>query len=350
MVIGSLRLVDFRCFEALSLELPPDTVVFVGENAEGKTTLLEAVCILVRLQSPRTRRLAQVRRFEREGFGVAGACWGEERRVTFGPAGLETRVEGETVVSQGAYLSSGGLLVWMANEDLELVRGPGEVRRRFLDFVASQLEPGYRRDLSRYRRALKARNLLLKQRSRDEEQISAYTELLIDHGAALQAARGRLVEQLRGPVGEAHAAVSGTGEDVVLAYRPAGADDLRSAFAEAVERERRQGQTVVGPHRDEVLLQLNARPAADYGSEGQQRTLALALKLGQGKLLERERGGAPVYLIDDVFGELDPGRRNALMESLPEKSQKLITTTSLGWLGGEAPSLFRVAGGEVSPA
>lgn len=349
-MIRSLRLVDFRCFEALSVELPSESAVFVGDNAQGKTSLLEAICVLVRLHSPRTHRMGQLRRFEQSSFGVAGECWGEERRVTRSPDGIEMRVEGEIVASQGDYLASGGLLVWMGNEDLELVRGPGEVRRRFLDFVASQLEPTYRGHLARYRRALKARNLLLKERRPDERQLSAYTELLIEHGVALQAVRARLVEQLAEPVNAAHAVVSGETETVALEYRPAGAGDLRAAYEEAAERERRQGQTVVGPHRDDVSLKLNALPAADYGSEGQQRTLALALKLGQGALLEHERGSAPIYLIDDIFGELDPQRRNALIKSLPSGAQKLITTTSLQWLGQESPPLFRVTGGTVVAA
>lgn len=347
-MIRSLRLVDFRCFEAISLELPPESAVFVGGNAQGKTSLLEAICVLVRLHSPRTHRLGQLHRFEQSGFGVAGECWGEERRVSRSLEGIEMRVQGEGVASQSDYLASGGLLVWMGNEDLELVRGPGEVRRRFLDFVATQLEPAYRRDLARYRRALKARNLLLKDRRPDEGQISAYTEILIEHGEALQDVRARLVGQLNEPVCQAHRAISGASEAVSLEYRGAGAEDLRAAYEEAAERERRQGKTVVGPHRDDLILKVNALPAADYGSEGQQRTLALALKLGQGTLLERERGSSPIYLIDDIFGELDTLRRNALMESLPAGAQKLITTTSLEWLGRQAPPLYRVESGRVS--
>lgn len=292
--------------------------------------------------------MGQLRRFENDSFGVAGECWGEERRVTRSPDGIEMRVGGEVLESQGDYLSSGGLIVWMGNEDLDLIRGPGEVRRRFLDFAATQLEPSYRRHLARYKRALKARNLLLKERRQDEEQIAAYTEILIEHGVMVQRVRARLIEQLAEPVSEAQSVVSGKREAVTLEYRPAGAEDLRAAYDQAAERERRQGQTVIGPHRDDLVFKLNGLPAADYGSEGQQRTLALALKLAQGRLLERERGNAPVYLIDDIFGELDPRRRNALMAALPSGAQKLITTTSLDWLGQQAPPLFHVCGGAVN--
>ncbi|NNC90497.1 MAG: DNA replication and repair protein RecF [Akkermansiaceae bacterium] len=348
-MIGSLRLQDLRCFEALSLSIPEEGALFVGENAQGKTTLLEAVCVLVRLQSPRARRLGQLVRMGQPGFGIGGECWGRECRVRTGPdPGLDLRIDGEEVETQAAYLADGGLVVWMGNEDLELVRGPGEARRRYLDFLASQVDAGYRRDISRYRRALRARNLLLKERRIDAGHVAAYTDLLVEHGEAVQRVRADLVAELATPVRAAQAAVSGSGEEVGMTYKPAGGTDLRAAFAEAREREWRQRQTVVGPHRDDVKLTLNDLAAADFGSEGQQRTLALALKLGQGTLLQARGKRVPVYLLDDIFGELDSARRNALMAALPDGAQKLITTTSVAWWEDQANfPVFHVAAGTV---
>jgi DNA replication and repair protein RecF len=348
-VIRSLRLVDFRCFTSLALELPGESVVFVGENAQGKTSLLEAVCVLVRLHSPRTTRMKQLARFDAGAFGVAGSCWGEERRVRHGPEGFEMQIEGEPCGSNGDYLTGGGLLVWMGNEDLELVRGPGEVRRRYLDFLGAQLGVGYWRNVSRYRRALKARNFLLKERRVDEEQVAAYTALLIEHGEAIQRERALMVELLREPVGAAQAEVSGRREAVELGYEPTGGYDLEAAFAQAAEQERRVRQTVVGPHRDDLQLGLNGLSAAQFGSEGQQRTLAVALKLAQGAVLRAETGRVPVFLIDDVFGELDANRRNALLGALPAGAQRLITTTSLDWLESEGSlAVVKVGNGAVS--
>ncbi len=346
-VIESLRLVDFRCFEALTLEIPEKIAVFVGENAQGKTSLLEAICVLVRLQSPRTHRLGQLQRFQSDGFGVAGECWEQSRRVQRAGAELQLLVEGERVESQGEYLSTGGLLVWMGNEDLELVRGPGEVRRKFLDFVASQINPDYRRHLVRYRRALKGRNLLLKDRKPDEEQVLAYTRLLVTHGEEIQRIRQDLLKDLALPVAQAQERVGGVGDLCGLSYKGSEFGRLAEGFAEVAAKERAQGKTLIGPHRDDFILTLDGRSAADFGSEGQQRTMALALKLGQGRLLEQKRNAPPVYLIDDVFGELDSSRRNALMDYLPESSQKLITTTSLSWMEGKTPPLFKVVGGAV---
>ena len=137
-----------------------------------------------------------------------------------------------------------------------------------------------------------------------------------------------------------------------LEYRPAGGSDLRAALEQARERERRQRQSMVGPHRDDLLLTINGLSAAEYASEGQQRTVALALKLAQGEALSAVRGSLPVYLIDDVFGELDPGRRNAVLRALPAEAQKWITTTHLGWLDGsqglEGLARFPVKAGQVS--
>ena len=350
-MIRTLRAVDFRCFSSLSLEMPAAGGVFTGDNAQGKTSILEAVCLLVRLQSPRTRKLpAMLRIGGTGGFGIAGEAWGMERRVRW-QRGLELAVEGEPRDGPGSYLADGGLIVWMGNEDLELVRGSAETRRRYLDFVGSQIEPGYRIALARYRRALKAKNLLLKDPRPREEEIRSYEEVMIHSGDALVAARARMVELLSPRARSAQREVSGRDEMLGVEYRPAGGQELRAALEQARERERRQRQSMVGPHRDDLLLTINGLPAAEFASEGQQRTVALALKLAQGEALAAGRGRVPVYLIDDIFGELDPGRRNAVLRALPAEAQKWITTTHLGWLdssrGLDGLAGFAVKGGQV---
>lgn len=347
-MLASLRLLDFRCFEQLALELPASGGLFVGANAQGKTSILEAVCVLVRLHSPRTHRFPSLVRLGAPNFGIAGEAWGVERRIRYSPTATERRVEGEERPGNNSYLADGGLLVWMGNEDLELVRGPGETRRRYLDFLGAQLDAGYRRSLGRYQRALRSRNLLLKEHRPDAE-LAAYTELLIVHGTELTTARQQMVASLNPLVAAAQTAVSGAAEAVSLTYAPGGGLDLRAAFAMARDKERRLRQTVTGPHRDDLLLSLNGLPAAEFASEGQQRTLALALKLAQGGLLQQARRQTPIYLLDDIFGELDPQRRNALMEFLPGDAQKWITTTHLDWLS-ETTGLSGVARFQVSAA
>ena len=122
-MITELRLQQFRCFEALRLELPERGALFVGDNAQGKTSILEAVCMLVRLQSPRVKRSKPMVRVDSPGFGLAGQCWETERQVRYGRGGLTMQVEGEEVSRQAEYFSDGGLIVWMGNDDLDLVRG-----------------------------------------------------------------------------------------------------------------------------------------------------------------------------------------------------------------------------------
>ncbi|MES2659044.1 MAG: DNA replication and repair protein RecF [Verrucomicrobiota bacterium] len=350
-MIRSLRLVDFRCFAALDLEVPAEGAILTGDNAQGKTSILEALCVLVRLHSPRTHKMNTLGKIGGKGFGIAGDPWSSERQVRYSREGLFLKADDESRPSQTRYLEDGGLVVWMGNEDLELVRGPGEGRRRYLDFLGAQIDSNYRRSWSRYRRALRAKNLLLKEgRARDGE-ILAYEEILVEHGTILMEARARLVSELTPLAAEAQRAVSGKDEPLTLNYLPASGSDLRESMLLARERETRLRQAVVGPHRDELDLRLHGMPAAEFASEGQQRTLALALKLAQGKLLENRGGKLPIYLMDDIFGELDPGRRNALMSHLPPLAQKWITTTHLDWFK-ETPELgeiarFRVGDGKV---
>lgn len=354
-MLKTLRAVDFRCFSGLALEIPPAGAVFTGDNAQGKTSILEAVCVLVRLHSPRTRRMPALTRIGTAagaGFGIAGEAWGMERRVRWQTGGLQLAADGEERDGPGAYLADGGLLVWMGNEDLDLVRGSAEGRRRYLDFIGSQIETGYRSALARYRRALKAKNLLLKDPRPREDEIRSYEEVMIVEGDLLVAARDRIVAQLFPRAAAAQRQVSGRDEILEVEYRPAGGHCLRAAMEQARERERRQRQSFVGPHRDDLLLSINGLAAAEFASEGQQRTLALALKLAQGETLAAARDSLPVYLIDDVFGELDPGRRNAVLHALPAKAQKWITTTHLGWLeeahGLTGMARYNVRAGDVA--
>lgn len=342
---------DFRCFGALEIQAPAAGAILTGDNAQGKTSILEALCVLVRLHSPRTHRMTSMGRVGSPGFGIAGDPWDSERQVRYSREGLFLKADDEPRPSQTRYLEDGGLVVWMGNEDLELIRGPGEGRRRFLDFLGAQLDPHYRRSWSRYRRALRAKNLLLKQSSPRLAEILSYEEILVEHGSHLMAARARLIGELAPLAAEAQRVVSGKDEPLTLRYLPASGPDLRESMLQARERETRLRQAVVGPHRDELDLRLHGMPASEFASEGQQRTLALALKLAQGKLLENRGGKLPIYLMDDIFGELDPGRRNALMSHLPPLAQKWITTTHLDWLQ-ETPALgeiarYHVSGGNV---
>jgi DNA replication and repair protein RecF len=332
-VLRSLRLVDFRCFRTLDLGVPEAGVILLGDNAQGKTSILEAICVLVRLHSPRTHRMGTLARVDGTGgFGIAGDPWGVERQVRHSREGMLLKANAGELGGKSAYLDGGGLIVWMGNEDLDLIRGPGEGRRRYLDFIGAQIDKRYRRAWTRYRRALQSKNLLLKEGRPRDAEILSYEEIMVEHGTVLMEIRARLIDGLTPLAAGAQLTVSGANEALTLQYLPASGPDLRESILQARERELRMRQAVVGPHRDDLGLRLHGMPAADFASEGQQRTIALALKLAQGRLLEARGGKTPVYLMDDIFGELDPTRRNALMAHLPATAQKWITTTHLNWL------------------
>ena len=352
-MLRSLKLRQFRCFDSLVIEPAPGASMFVGENAQGKTSILESVCVLLRLQSPRTSGIADLVKFESSGFGIEGDLGEARLSFTYMPSGRKRMmVDGDPQRRRGDYLANSGLVVWMANDDLNLVRGGGDPRRRYLDFIAAQVHPGYRVALRAYERALRARNFLLKRDARPNwDQIDAYTQLLVEHGTVLTDVRRDLVESLLPWAEEAQNRVSGKAEPLSLCYQAGGGDDLRASLAAARSEEARRRQTLVGPHRDDVVLSLHGMPASQFASEGQQRTIALALKLAQAKLLSALRGREPVMLLDDIFGELDPARRNALLGYLPERAQKWITTTHLDWARGtafESAAVFRVAAGSVA--
>ncbi len=329
-MLASLKVRHFRCFEAFAAEFAPGLNFIVGPNARGKTSLLEAACILLRLQSPRVTRLAHVIQHERRGLVVDGFY--AERHLQFYLSRERKKLALDGVEQKTAreYLEI-ARVVYFGNRDIELVRGSGEGRRRFLDFVAAQRDGAHRRALRDYERALRSRNLLLKGSAPRWREIAAFDEPLLAAGTRVAAARGQLLRDLQEPVQAAHGAISGAREDLRIEWVPGSGDDFPQALAETQKEDARLRQTTVGPHRDDLAFFVNGQ-SSTLASEGQQRTLALALKLGAAHLLEQHFSTPPVLLLDDIFGELDLARRAALLAALPPAAQKLVTTTHLDWL------------------
>jgi DNA replication and repair protein RecF len=324
-----LQLRDFRCFHSLSARLSPGFNFFVGPNGEGKTTILEAACVLLRLQSQRTGTLAPIVRLGANSFAVRGDL--DEHALEFRYGALHRKLLFDRVEQRTAteYLRI-ARVVSFANIDIELVRGSSDSRRRYLDFIGAQIDPTYRPTLRAYERALRSRNALLKSAQPRLREIAAYDAPLIENGTRLRAMRTKIVERLTPFVAAAHHEISETKEKIDIYFSPGCGDDFAADLAQSREKETRLRQTVVGPHRDDVDLSVEGMAATVYASEGQQRTFALALKIAQARVFAEE-GAPPLLLIDDIFGELDPARRNSLLASLPSDSQKLITATTLQW-------------------
>jgi len=329
-VLRSLKVRHFRCFDAHEAEFAAGLNFIVGLNARGKTSLLEAACILVRLQSPRVTRLASAIQHGRRGFVVDGHFAERHLQFYFGKERKKLALDSVTQNRSHEYLQLGRVM-WFANTDIDLVRGGAEVRRRFLDFVCTQREPGYRSVLRNYERALRSRNLLLKQTSPRWREVFVFDQPLVDAGTRISEARARLAVDLSAPANESHKAISRSRETLAMEYLRGATADFAAALTDARKEDGRLRQTTVGPHRDDLALSLNEH-SAEFASEGQQRTLVLALRLGAARLLAAHFQTPPLLLIDDIFGELDPERRNALLNALPVDSQKIITTTHLDWL------------------
>jgi DNA replication and repair protein RecF len=350
-MLSDLFVRDFRCFAEAKVELHPDVTLLVGRNAQGKTSLIEAACVLMRLQSPRTTNRSELVRFEASTCLVEAVWSGKRLRYAQNATSRRLALDGVTCGKSADYLAAAGLVVWMDHRDMNLLRGGAEHRRRFLDFAASQMFPDYLHALRGYERALRGRNYVLK---RDAviawKQADAFARVMDGFAAVLWQRRAELCEALNPQVSAAHAHLSEGAENTRIAFTSTWqAGSLFEALAGMREEESKTRSTAFGPHRDDIAMFLNDRDATSFASEGQQRSFALSMKLAQAHVLEKARGEAPLMLIDDVFGELDAFRRRALLSLLPNGTQKIITTTNLDWAEKDALSgiVHQVDGGRA---
>ena len=342
-MVSKLFVRDFRCFSNLEIEFHPESTCIIGQNASGKTSLLEAVAVLTRLQSPRTNSLAQLIRLGAKGLVTDGFVSDYHLQFYYSAKRRKLALDAVEQKSSKSYLDV-AKVVYFANSDIGLIQGSGDTRRRFLDFVGSQLFKNYREILRSYEKALHSRNHYLKMIPARPREVSAYSKPLLQFGHQLTALRAFLLERLDPHVIESFAAISDRNESFRLCYQPGATADFEEALRESEGEELRLRMTVVGPHRDDFQIFLNAKPADLFASEGQQRTVAIALKLGQAKILELEFQKPPLLLLDDVFGELDPVRRNRLFSALPSRGQRLVTTTHLDWLESiPAGKVYRIS-------
>jgi len=329
-VLSELHLRGFRCFEQARLDLGPGATCLVGPNARGKTSLLEAACVLLRLQSPRASSLAQAIRFGGESFLVEGKWAGAQCRYLYSKTRRQLHLDAVEQKRANEYLAL-ARVVWFGNDDLDLIRGGSDGRRRFLDFAIAQVRPAHRARLRTYEKALRSRNLLLKNGA-PRREIAAFDEGLVVAGEAVRTARRNFIEQLTPFARQFNEAIGGEGPVLERRYRDgSGEGDCATRLRVSQAEEERLRQTVVGPHRDDLEILFASRAALNFASEGQQRTAALALRLGEAKILGADQAGPPLFLIDDIFGELDVARRNRLLALLPPGGQQLITTTHLDW-------------------
>ncbi len=379
-----LQLFDYRNIQRLDLKLPPGPGVFLGDNAQGKTNLLEAVYLLATMRALRAETDAQlIRRQSLDEAMPAARVVGQVETLN-GPLKVEVAI----VARPGAHgpiatktvrvngvprrLSDAvGRLtaVLFTADDLDLIGGTPSLRRRYLDITLTQVEHPYAAARQRFERVLLQRNHLLK-RIREgaghADELSFWDDELCKNGGTIFHHRDAALRELDVLARQSHAALA-PGEELSLLYRPrldGGQPDLLSsgplqaaetyaaALRRSLARDIAAGMTLQGPHRDDLVFSLNALPAAGYASRAQQRTIALSLRLAEARFLLARRGEPPLLLLDDVLSEMDAARRRSVLSALTDYEQILVTGTDLDrfppqFLAGAA--LFAVEAGSVRP-
>lgn len=349
MWVQALSLTDFRSYEQADMDFTPGVTSFIGMNGQGKTNIVEAIAYLATLSSHRVSQDAPLVRAGAEHAVVRARMCEDDRSVSvdlqINPGGAnKVRINRSAATRARDILGIVRSIVF-APEDLSLVRGDPGDRRRFLDEMTIQRHPrisGVRAD---YDKVLRQRNALLKSAggrmsSSTRETLSAWDEQLIEFGSDIIRNRQQFIEDLRPNVQRAYERIAGTAQ-VEIRYRPsspslidtttnpvATIDDIRNAFTmdvqARVEDEFRRGVTLVGPHRDDVELELDGFPVKGYASHGESWSMALSLRLGAADVL-RADGVDPIIILDDVFAELDTARRRHLAAMVHVSTQVFIT-------------------------
>ena len=337
--LAHLRLRDFRNYARMDADFAPGFHLLLGDNARGKTNILEAIYLMATLRSFRGVGGAQMIRHGQRGYFVGGNIVGQgqhEIKMFWSARERKLALDGQPVKRLSDYL---GVLraVVFCTEDLHLVKGTARARRRFLDLLLAQTQPGYLPLLQRYLRAVRARNALLKQHLRDEAALDSFSQELVKLGDEIIRARNDVAPKFSPLARLAYRRISRDAEELRIEYQPSVKKDFVVELAQSRSRERSYRFTLVGPHRDDLQLLLNERSAAQFGSEGQKRTLAIALKMAQAEFLAGIHGSPPVLLIDDVMGELDIKRRSGFLPLLEQtrrtNGQVFMTATEENWPG-----------------
>jgi len=335
--LAHLRLRDFRNYTRLDADFEPGFHLLLGRNAQGKTNILEALHLLATLRSFRGVGSAAMVRHGQPGWFVGGRAIGtstHDVRIYWSSRERRLTLDQQPIKRLTDYLGTFRTVAF-CTEDLTLVKGAGRGRRRFLDFLLTQTVPGYLPLLQRYTRAVRARNALLKRKPIDEASLDSFTAEVIQLGNQLIAHRHDLMPALAPRIQAAHKRIAPNGEELRVELIPSVKKDFTAELELTRDRERKHGATIIGPHRDEIALLLHDRSAADYASEGQKRTIAIALKIAQAEHLTEIHGAPPVLLIDDVMGELDEHRRKGFLPLLEKcgsgRGQVFMTCTEENW-------------------
>lgn len=347
MFVKNIHLQHYRNLEEIKLDTDQNVNIFIGQNAQGKTNLLEAIFVLALTKSHRTSKDKEL-----IGWNASSAYVEATIDKKYGPCHLELQLS-----QQGKKAKINGLeqkklsnfigalnVVMFAPEDLEIVKGTPGIRRRFLDMEIGQVQPNYLYALQQYQKIVIQRNNVLKnawqQGSAVQTMLDVWNEQLVTHGVKIIKKRKQFIKKLQQWAKSIHEGITNGLENLTIAYSPSfSVDDTEDEavlferfmikLSQMKEQEVRRGITLVGPHRDDLSFFINEKEVQTYGSQGQQRTTALSLKLAEIELIHEEIGEYPILLLDDVLSELDQHRQTQLIATFQSKVQTFITTTGI---------------------
>ena len=334
MRLKSIELNNYRNCEHLSLDLDHDKIIIIGKNAQGKTNILESVYYLSSLKSPRTTNIKDFVKFDADYFNIRGVLNKSEtdieleveyfldKRKTVKLNGLKTTPKNyKTAFST----------VLFSTEDLRLLRGTPQDRRDWLDSAISQIYPIHDERLTKYNKIRVQKNNLLKEEILNNDLLDVFNEQLVITGSNIILTRQKFISELKKHALNKYREISSNeqfdfeysfphhdSEEIVQALR----EELKNRRAEEIARR----QTCVGPHRDDIYFYINGNDSTKFASQGQHRTIVLALKLGEIELIRQKKGYSPILLLDDVLAELDDIRQNYLLKSISEETQTIITS------------------------
>jgi len=334
MFFKELKLQNFRNYKDQTIEFDKDLNLIMGDNAQGKTNLLEGLFIMGLGKSFKTNNDKEMIRFGCDFSKASSVVVNEEGEETtieivYNKDGKIIKVDG-VKLARNADLLENVYVVVFSPEDLRIVKDGPDQRRRFLDRELCQIKPVYYSDLGNYKKILRQRNYLLREQSKDRALFEVFDESLADYGCRIVEERKRFIERLRVICKDIHSSITSGEEDLLISYETSTRD--RDYFKEVLrqnfEKDIVKGYTSFGPHKDYLGIKINGMDSRIYGSQGQQRTASLSMKLAEIELIRQETGHNAVLLLDDVLSELDSSRQKYLIETM-KKVQVFVTATGM---------------------
>ncbi|MFD2443699.1 DNA replication/repair protein RecF [Bacillus sp. CGMCC 1.16607] len=347
MYIEHLVLQDYRNYENLQIEFENKVNVILGENAQGKTNVMESIYVLAMAKSHRTTNDKDLIRWDQEYAKIEGRLQKSHgslpMQLVISKKGKKAKFNHIEQRKLSQYVGNMNVVMF-APEDLHLVKGSPQIRRRFIDMEIGQVSPIYLHDMSQFQKILQQRNHYLKMmqihKQSDEAMLEILTDQFINVAAKIVSKRFEFIDLLEKWAKPIHAGISRGLETLKIEYKPSVEvseqqelskmiERFEDKFAKVRKREVERGATLFGPQRDDLLFYVNGRDVQTFGSQGQQRTTALSIKLAEIELIHSEIKEYPILLLDDVLSELDDYRQSHLLNTIQGKVQTFVTTTSV---------------------